>query len=88
VIERRRQQEKTASSALFWEVLCHERQGMEQFKTGVGVCTMPLDARSKHVPPACLSRLGCYSAHGLTVRKRSESAMFEAADARGGIPGC
>eukprot|EP00223_Ostreococcus_mediterraneus_P010044 CAMPEP_0179633210 /NCGR_PEP_ID=MMETSP0932-20121108/7358_1 /TAXON_ID=548131 ORGANISM="Ostreococcus mediterraneus, Strain clade-D-RCC2596" /NCGR_SAMPLE_ID=MMETSP0932 /ASSEMBLY_ACC=CAM_ASM_000582 /LENGTH=45 /DNA_ID= /DNA_START= /DNA_END= /DNA_ORIENTATION= len=45
---------------------------------------MPLDARSKYVP---LSRLGCYYAHGLTVRERSESAMFEAADAHGEIPG-
>ena len=88
MIKRKRQQEKTALSALLWEVLRHERQGMEQLKTGVGVCTMPLDARSEHVPPACLSRLGCYSAHGLTVRERSESAMFEAAYARGEIPAC
>ena len=88
VIERKRQQEKTASSALLWEVLPQERQGIEQFKKGVGVRTMPLDARSEQVLPACLSRLGCYSAHGLTVPDRYESAMFKAAHARGEIPGC
>ena len=87
MIERRRRQGETALSALLWEVLRHERQGMEQIKTGVGVCTKPLDVRSEQVPPACLSRLGCCSAHGLTVRERYESAMFEAAYAHGEIPG-
>ncbi len=88
MIERKRQLEKTALSALLWEVLRHERQGMEQIKTGVGVCTKPLDVRSEQVPPACLSRLGCYYVHGFTVRERYESAMFEAAYTRGEIPGC
>ena len=87
MIERKRQLEKTALSALLWEVLRHERQGMEQFNTAVSVSTIPLDARSEYVPPACLSRLGCYSAHGLTARERYESAMFEAVYARGEIPG-
>jgi len=47
-----------------------------------------MSQRTLYVLPACLSRLGSYSAHGLTVRERYESAMFEAAYAHGEIPGC
>jgi hypothetical protein len=60
------------------EVLNKKIHDMEQFKTAMSVSTIPLKEKSKHVPPAFLSLPGYHSSHGLTVRDRYESAMFEA----------